>query len=136
MIVFCLAHPDDEIAIFNKLEMAKKAGDRVLLIYLTSGHKENCTNSTRRLESLKVLSKFGISSKSVIFLGHKLQILDGLLVYNLEMAYMELIKILDMCDIVEIYFHAWEGGHEDHDAAYLLGMSIAIKFNKLTTENE
>ena len=131
MIVFLLAHPDDEIAVFNKLEMTRKAGDRVLLIYLTSGYKASCTNSTRESESLKVLSKFGINADSVIFLGHRFQILDGLLVYNLEKTYGELIKILDTINISEIYFHAWEGGHEDHDATYLLGMSIAINFNKL-----
>ena len=131
MTLILLAHQDDEIPIFNELLKIGRSSEKVMVIYLTSGTKSKIFDIRRNKESLRVLSKFNILEEQVVFLGSESLVFDGRLIFNLERIYLNIIKICEKYFVKKIICHAWEGGHEDHDAAYLIALAVSIKLNIL-----
>jgi len=110
--LFVFAHQDDEVAIATRIAREVAAGARVVCAFLTDGGAP----AVRDAESRAVLASLGVSE--VIFVG----LPDGELVEHLEEAY----RAIEGIDAEEIVTLAWEGGHQDHDAAHLVALALAI----------
>ena len=125
--IFLLPHQDDELGIYAYIEQIKNK-KKAIFIYLTTGKFNTSVNITRNFESQKVLENFGIPKKNIIFLGHITKTEDQRLCKKLEIN-LKKIKQLLHCKkinlISRIFTTAWEGGHPDHDAAFLLGLALS-----------
>ena len=71
------------------------------------------------------LRHLGIAPEQVVFLGSEFQIPDGYLVNRFEKWFELLLEKVEGHMFDEIYAPAWEGGHQDHDAAFLIGLALA-----------
>ena len=125
--IFLFAHQDDEFGVFSEITKLINAGEKILVFYLTSGSSVHYICEKRDFESVRVLNKLGVNTKDVIFLGTKLQIFDGKLVEKLEDVYSYLYNALLGINIKRMYFLAYEGGHQDHDAVFIVGTLISNK---------
>lgn len=110
--LFVFAHQDDEVAIATRIAREVAAGAHVVCAFLTDGGAPK----VRDAESRAVLQELGVHE--VIFVG----LPDGALVEHLEEAY----RAIEHIDAEEIVTLAWEGGHQDHDAAHLVALALAI----------
>ncbi len=110
--LFVFAHQDDEVAIATRIAREVAAGERVVCVFLTDGGAP----AVRDAESRRVLQSLGVND--VRFVG----LPDGRLVEHLEEAYCALAGE----DFDQVITLAWEGGHQDHDAAHLVALALAI----------
>jgi len=123
--LFLLAHQDDEFGVFFEIEKTLANGGRVICVYLTDGAARVPT-SQRNEESVAILKELGVPNEDVHFLGAALEVPDGHLVEHLERAYRAIeAQLPDLGKIDRVVVHAWEGGHQDHDAAHLVGVALA-----------
>lgn len=129
MHLFLLPHQDDEAPVFLELERLAREGQPIRIVYLTTGNPSTDPYPRRNAESLSVLSRLGVSPESVIFLGDRLRIQDAKLQLHLEAAFDALVDLIPASASIKICVPAWEGGHHDHDAAYLLGSALAQHWN-------
>lgn len=121
-----LAHQDDELGIMSEIEAALARGDRVVCAYLTSGAFAGVSAERRNGESRAALSALGVPLGDIRFVGGESGIGDGQLVERLDAALAAVIRLADeIGDIDRIFLHAWEGGHQDHDAVHLVGLALA-----------
>lgn len=131
--LFLLAHQDDEIGVFHKIAAETRRGGRALCVYMTNGAWAGVSSDKRNAESLKTLKKLGVAAQDVSFLGTTLSIPDGRLVECLERCFDGVCGLINDrrsagMTIEQIVVHAWEGGHQDHDAGHLLGVALADHF--------
>src|SRR5665213_641106 len=127
-VVFLFAHQDDEALIFPRIEQAICEGHRVICIYLTNGNFAADRSARRDAESGRVLSRIGVDPNDIYFVGSIRGFLDGALLDHLDDALAAMSAILSpLSDIRNLYMHAWEGGHQDHDAVHLIGLTYAAK---------
>lgn len=119
-VLFVLAHQDDEIAVASRIRYAAARGDRVTCVYLTDG-ASRVPSATRDAESREVLRRLGVDD--VRFIGSRERIADGTLPEHLDRAYALLDA--EVRDVDEVVTLAWEGGHQDHDAAHLVAVAFA-----------
>jgi hypothetical protein len=128
--VFLLAHQDDESGCFHLIEDRNRHGDEIIIFYLTSGTPDGSNSFKRNLESTKVLLELDVQEKNIIFISRNTYSPDGRLPENLNSVFNKIVNILQKKPNLEsLYFTAWEGGHQDHDAAHLIGVALAKKFN-------
>jgi len=113
-ILFVFAHQDDEIAAASRIRRHVGRGDHVACVYLTDGATRVAT-AIRDRESRRVLAILGVDDVRFE------KIPDGELPANLHRA-LDLLE-REICD--EVVTPAWEGGHQDHDAAFLVGAAFA-----------
>ena len=126
--VFLLPHPDDEFACSILLGRLVDSGVDVHCIYLTDGGYGGQSLSIRRQESLAALGSLGLGESSACFLGAQHGFADGRLADYLEPALHALRDTLpDLGESDVLYVPAWEGGHQDHDAAHVLGLVFAAQ---------
>jgi hypothetical protein len=124
--LFVFAHQDDESGCFHEIHRLVNRGDTVWVVYLTSGTFDGSLSRTRNAESIVVLGKIGVPEENILFLGTRTAIPDGRLSKNLELALQSLIDLIKEIGVPNnLYFHAWEGGHQDHDAVHLIGIALA-----------
>lgn len=127
--LFIMAHQDDEFGIFGEIELCLSDGNRAIMIYLTDGGAGKAAPSIRNQESISVLRSLGVQQSDIHFMGYDLGIPDGHLVDHLDQAYSAVIDISQHAkNVTKVVMHAWEGGHQDHDAAHLVGIAIARKY--------
>jgi len=119
------AHPDDEFAIFPWIEDAIGKGGDVHVAWLTDGGWGGQSIERRQRESVSVLNGFGVKTQNMHFLGARLGIADGNLHECLSRAVPVLLQLARETRAEEIMIPAWEGGHQDHDAAHLAGLCVA-----------
>jgi len=123
--LFLFAHQDDEFGVFYEIHRLVSRGDKVMIAYLTSGTSDGNPSRFRNAESISVLKRLGVNENNIIFLGTDAWIPDGHLCGHLEVAYRNLADLIAKVGVPEkLYFHAWEGGHQDHDAAHLIGVVL------------
>jgi len=122
--LFLFPHNDDELFALPILQMAEESSKQSICIFLTSPQSRTLAQK-RRSESDVVLS--GLNKVSLLNDG-SINSLDGFLVTDLAHLRRLILKyiaengiILDNC-----VFPALEGGHQDHDAAHLLGASLSL----------
>lgn len=122
-----LAHNDDEFFISPILSRLRRD---TIFIFLTAGSVWcEGLNSIREKESLKFLSSYGFSEKNIVNLGEKLVIKDGSLFKNIDIVDEELEKLLIKLGVKTLIVTAYEGGHHDHDVAFILAHNSARKLN-------
>lgn len=131
--VYLFAHQDDEIAVLHLVAEAKSRGERLACVYLTNGAWAGVTSGVRNAESAKSLAALGVAPDEMIFLGTTLDVPDGALVEHLDRSFSALIQIADNLQgtsnkVRRFVMHAWEGGHQDHDAVHILGCALARHF--------
>ena len=128
-IYFLLAHQDDEIGIFQSIINENKK-NKIFIIYLTKGGETNNQMLLRNKESLNGLKELGVDSKNIFFINDMININEKQLVFKIQ----KVIKILESNFFQlhypnVIYSHAWEGGHPDHDSAFLISNYFFKKLN-------
>lgn len=125
-MLFLLAHPDDEFGCFELIRRVVAGGGRARVVYLTDGGASEAVSSRRSAESRRVLAALGVSARDLHFVGAAQRLPDGGLYRHLRRAWDACV---DFCQahpgIDAICFPAWEGGHPDHDAVYVLGVHLA-----------
>jgi len=124
--VFLFAHQDDEFATFSALQMYLRQGVQPVCVYLTDGGAGGQNIKRRNDESLTVMQALGVEPERVIFLGGDHGIPDGKLSAHLDEVFSRLLACLELviADAIHLYIPAWEGGHQDHDAAHLVGLAL------------
>jgi hypothetical protein len=132
MALFIFAHQDDECWCFYEIRRLVSRGDEVKVVYLTSGTFDGNLSPVRNAESISVLGRIGVPKENIFFLGTHEKIRDGRLCESLEVVFNSLITFADEAGVLSsLYLPAWEGGHQDHDAAHLVGISLAKHFRIL-----
>lgn len=121
--LFLFSHNDDELFALPLLKVAEECSDQTICIFLTSPYSPSLAQK-RRSESDATLGKF---NKISLVDDESMKSPDGFLVRDLAHSRRSILKyiadngiILDNC-----IFPALEGGHQDHDAAHLLGASLS-----------
>jgi N-acetylglucosamine malate deacetylase 1 len=115
-LLFVFAHQDDEIAGATRMLRARRDGDHVQCAYLTDG-AFRVPASVRNEESRRALARLGVTD--VLFGTSP----DGNLPEHVHEALAFLESQIERVD--EVYTLAWEGGHQDHDAAHLVALAFA-----------
>lgn len=129
--LFLFAHQDDEMPALWEIERLTRSGQRLCLVYLTTGQASPQGCERRNQESLTVLQRVGVDASQVWFLGAERGIPDGQLQQHLEPAWQALIHRFDHQAPASLHLLAWEGGHQDHDASHLLGMALAQRYERV-----
>ena len=119
-VIFIFAHQDDEIAAASRIRFVQRRGDAVTCLYLTDG-ASRVLSHIRDAESRRVLARLGVDD--VRFIGSREEIADGSLPEHLDRA-LELVEG-EVDEAGEVVTLAWEGGHQDHDAAHLVAAVFA-----------
>jgi LmbE family N-acetylglucosaminyl deacetylase len=138
MNLFLFAHQDDEYGVYPLLEHAVARGEAVKVIYLTSGTLDGRRSERRNGESTGVLSSIGIPEHDIHFLGADLHFPDSKLFQHVEPAAQAVSAILqnNADRPTRIFTPAWEGGHQDHDATYIIACYLAQAFNCLDASRQ
>jgi LmbE family N-acetylglucosaminyl deacetylase len=124
--LFVFAHQDDEYGVLHVIEGLTRTGTSVVCLYLTDGSYGGQSSVRRNAESLGVLRRIGVACNAVHFVGEAEGVVDGQLQRHLDSSYRAARKIVRRLPrLDEIYLLGWEGGHQDHDAAHIVGMALA-----------
>ena len=129
--LFLFAHQDDEMPALWEIERLARQGQRLCLVYLTTGQASAQVCERRNHESLSVLQRVGVDASQVWFLGGEQGIPDGQLQQPLERAWQALVSRFEAQAPASLHLLAWEGGHQDHDASHLLGMALAQRYDRI-----
>lgn len=122
--LFVFAHPDDEFGCFESIRLSAAQGGRVLCVYLTDGAFGGQSAAPRIRESIAVLGRLGVQPHDIHFIGFTEGIADGSLPQLADTAYQALSTLMERHDApAHVYSTAWEGGHQDHDATFLITQS-------------
>lgn len=114
------------MGVFGEIEASIARGERVACAYLTDGTAGRYDPSIRNCESAAALASFGVAPEGVRFIGADLAIPDGRLVEHLDQAFAAVQAFAEeLGAVTRIVMHAWEGGHQDHDAVHLIGIALA-----------
>ena len=128
VVVFLLAHQDDEFGVYFAIEQWLRRGATVLCLYLTDGGFAGQQSDRRNAESRYVLRQLGVHEEDIHFVGVQRGFRDGKLYTCLDDALAAIEALLDPIPLIRaLYIHAWEGGHQDHDAVHLIGAAYAGK---------
>lgn len=129
MNLFLFAHQDDEYGVFPLLDQLAARGERVEAVYLTSGTLDGRRSERRNRESVEVLARFGITADHIHFTGADANFPDGRLYQHVEDGAGATMALLGNTGAPSrIFAPAWEGGHQDHDAAHIIACYLAGKF--------
>ena len=126
MALFIFAHQDDECWCFHEILRLQNSGKKIEIVYLTSGTLDGSPSAVRNAESVAVLGEIGVPKENIFFLGTREKIRDSRLCERLEIAFRSLVNLTNEIGTPgNLYFPAWEGGHQDHDATHLVGVALA-----------
>jgi hypothetical protein len=137
MNLFLFPHQDDEYGVYPVLENLVARGENTKVVYLTSGTLDGRRSEQRNHESTRVLSKIGITDADIHFLGSELHFPDGKLCEHAERAAGAVLELFNHDERpARVFTPAWEGGHQDHDAAYIVGCYLAQAFSCLPASRQ
>jgi LmbE family N-acetylglucosaminyl deacetylase len=127
--LFLFAHQDDEMGAFGEIDSVISQGGRPICLYLTDGGAGRALPALRNTESTDVMRQLGVPEADLHFIGTQIAIPDGSLVRHLDRAFAAAIDVCSAFGAInKVVMHAWEGGHQDHDAAHLVGLAMAKHF--------
>ena len=121
-MLFVLAHQDDEVFLSTRIERERAGGHVVWCAFLTDGRARGADPARRNAESLRVLERLSVDPAHVRFSRN---VPDGQLPLHLEPSLAELSAWLGGVALQRIYTTAFEGGHQDHDAAHIVALALA-----------
>jgi N-acetylglucosamine malate deacetylase 1 len=124
LTLIILAHPDDEFFCSEFVVDEVAEGRAVHCVFLTDGAFNGQSARRRMDETLRGLRRLGVPESHVHFIGVQCGIPDGSLHLNLHGA-LAALRQAQPAVPGRIYVTAWEGGHQDHDACYVLAMCLA-----------
>jgi LmbE family N-acetylglucosaminyl deacetylase len=140
--IFFFAHQDDEFGVFQRISLECQLGHRVICAYLTSGVQGDQSSCIRNNESLGVLEKLGVAREDVIFAGNEVNISDGELLLQLDLAISWVEGLICRVDSIgSLYIPAWEGGHPDHDVLHatvliaVLNLEVELQVRQFSLYN-
>ena len=136
MKLFLFPHQDDESPVFHEIDQLTKNAEPLTIIFLTTGQASTEVCERRNRESLAVLDRLGVKKSQVHFLGSKVGAPDGQLHRHLEKLHLAITALMKDELIDGIYVPAWEGGHQDHDAAHMLGVALASQWKCLESSRQ
>ena len=115
-VLFVFAHQDDELAAASRMLLARRNGDRVICAYLTDG-TFRAAAAVRNEESRRALARLDVTD--LLFATFR----DGELPEHATegLAFLE----SHVEEAGEVWTLAWEGGHQDHDAAHMIALAFA-----------
>jgi len=123
--LFLFAHPDDEFGCYESIRREALSGQEIVCCYLTDGGFGGQSVGRREAESLRVLERLGVCRGNVKFTGRRAGIPDGSLPCHMLRAAEAVKADVGRGDDVDVVFTpAWEGGHQDHDAANILACVV------------
>lgn len=124
--VFLFAHQDDEVNVLSIIESHVLMAQRTVCIYMTNGRFGNVSSDRRNAESMRVLYQLGVAVSDIHFLGQSMEVPDGKLYEHLEGVFTGCYDLMILYGTVQtLFIPAYEGGHQDHDAAHLIGLALA-----------
>jgi LmbE family N-acetylglucosaminyl deacetylase len=130
--LFVLAHQDDELCAAPIIARRKAEARPVCVVYMTDGGAGKVGAETRNRESRKALAALGVAPAEIAFLGSAHGFPDGKLHTVLPDALRSLEETVRSIGAVEeIYTLAYEGGHQDHDAAHAAAVVLAVRLGLL-----
>jgi hypothetical protein len=121
-ISILLPHCDDELFILAFIEQKISEGYLINVFFLLEA------NLIRQKESQKIFSKY--SAVNVSHLGFDHHVPDGKLSEHHERVLLLLDKNEKIQNSQFIVTAAFEGGHVDHDASFLIGNELSRRLNK------
>ena len=121
-----LAHQDDEFGFAPVISRAIKAKIHVVVACLTSGGFSKEPDSTRDDELIASLKAHGVTSSNYWPIGSAECFPDSKLIEHLDAALtiLEARILLFGLNVTALATHAWEGGHQDHDACNLVARKL------------
>ena len=123
--LFVFAHQDDECLLSTRIAREAAAGRRVHCVYLTAGSGPGVPSTVRDAESRAVLADLGVAQADAHFVGSAHGIPDGSLPLHLVEAERRLEEAVGHQPIHRVFSMAYEGGHQDHDAAHVAALVFA-----------
>lgn len=123
-LVVLLPHYDDEVFVVFPLLQIPKYKEQILFVFIIQDKSE-----VRKKESLRFLQSYGFSIKQVLFLDQLISVPDGAVIQYLQTIESYLKKYLNPFQLDYFIAPAWEGGHQDHDACYVLSNKLALDFS-------
>ncbi len=127
--LFLFPHQDDEYGVFYEIEKSIQKNVRPICLYLTDGSYGEASPEDRNEESRKVLTRLGVQEENIHFIGTRLCIKDTKLCFFLPAAVSAIAELIENQRLSSLYCPAWEGGHPDHDALFLIASIIIEKQN-------
>ena len=134
--LFLFAHQDDECGVFYSIEEELKKKRKVVCVYLTDGGYSGVSPKIRNRESTAVLTKLGVKTNNIWFVGEEVGIYDMHMHEYLNLGYSYLAQRVDRENLIieSVYSPAWEGGHPDHDAVNLIAQKLVFyKWKEIET---
>lgn len=119
-VLFVFAHQDDEVALASRIRFCIARGDRVTCLCLTDG-AANVPATIRDEETRRALAHLGVTDYRVAPPASR--IADATLPEHLDEA-LQFVESQPGA-FGEVVTLAWEGGHQDHDAAHLVALVFA-----------
>jgi GlcNAc-PI de-N-acetylase len=126
--LFLFPHQDDEAPVFHAIKCLVQDARPVKILYLTTGQASTEPSSSRNQDSLRVLLRLGVRADQIHFLNQTVGFPDGQLQKHLQSCFDQVLRLLADEPVSTIHMPAWEGGHQDHDAAHLLGLALAKRW--------
>jgi hypothetical protein len=123
LILVLLPHCDDEVFLSRFIPMWKEKGCQVKFVFLTKDLK---IEEERRNESRRYLQSLGVLSADMHFLSSETEVPVGRLPDNILPVFTALKGELERSSLSLslIVSTAYEGGHQDHDATYVIAEKL------------
>lgn len=119
--IILIPHFDDEFFIIPVLLLKPSVYQNPLFVFLITDPHE------RASESRKFLESFGYQSDIFLFVGRDLHIEDGSVALRTKEISAYLLENLGLSCATKILTPAWEGGHPDHDACFIIANLLALE---------
>ena len=124
-VLFLFAHQDDECFLSIRIRRELEHGHDVHCVYFTDGAGYGLDPAIRDAETRRVLLHLGLNPSQIHLTGSQAGVPDGGLTEHLPSSLAAVKTLFDELPVRRLYCLAYEGGHPDHDAAYLIALAYA-----------
>jgi LmbE family N-acetylglucosaminyl deacetylase len=128
IVVFLLAHADDEIFALHLFHKYRESAIQIFFLTDGSPSGNDFIIQVRQQESEKSIGDLG-SHVSLTHFGVQYGVMDGLMFDTFDQKNFEtLLNLLTPFQIAAVVSPHLEGGHQDHDATFLIAQKISSEF--------
>ena len=128
-VLVLLAHNDDEYFVSAAITRERAATNEVHILYTTHGSAYGVPTGVREAESTAALTRLGVSPTHIRHIGRECGIRDGTALENLLQLSNACRDAFPGVAFSGLLTVAWEGGHPDHDATYLIAAELAREWH-------
>lgn len=122
LTVVLLPHFDDEVFLLPLFAGDYEKLQCCVFVFIMSG------TAVRKRESMAYMERFGVREDQILFLDHVFKVQDGEVVSYLNEIFEAVVLLLSNLKPQVLVGTAWEGGHQDHDAVFVLTRVVAAYF--------